>query len=73
MPRRDHKVLISARIDADVARRVRDLVRRRAGEPDYMRLGSFIQEAIELHLAATEARIAASKAGLHPFNNRVER
>ena len=57
MPHRDpSKVLLSVRIDAEVARKVRDYVRCGAGAPDFLRLGTWVQAAIEAHLAAAEAK-----------------
>lgn len=59
MPKRPpDRVLLSVRIDTEVARRARELCRNQAGSPLFLRLGTFVQQAIVNQIAATEAQLA---------------
>jgi hypothetical protein len=72
--RQPAKALLSIRIDSEVARRARELVRNEAGAPRFLRLGSWVQAAIEAHLIATMESIEGERQGRRrpPLaNNRI--
>jgi hypothetical protein len=61
---------LSVRIDAEVARRVRELCRDQAGAPLYLTLGGFVEAAVIAHLDATEAKLSSvAHARRHPSSN----
>lgn len=55
------RVLLSVRIDSEVAHQARELCRNQAGSPLFLRLGTFVEAALQAHIAATKAKLEAGE------------
>ncbi len=70
MPNRNPgRVLLSVRIDATVARRLRQLVKNEAGSPHFLKLGTSVESAIESYLEAMESKLARKHDPRSPVSN----
>lgn len=66
-PRRNSRVTLSVRVRADVADRAREFVRDNAGKPLYLTLASFVEGAVDAHIAALSREI--EQPGRRPHTN----
>lgn len=69
-PRRTNaRITLSVRVDKSLVDRVRECVRENAGKPLYLRMGSFVSDALEAHLAATERKLEAPERDTRRISN----